>query len=307
MASALLPREKRRGACAVYAFCRTADDLVDATSDCDGRDGRDGRDAPGAPARLQSYRLAVDDALRRGNEWDEPSPDPVLRELAWAVRRFAVPATAIHELLDGVSRDLVPVRYPTWNALASYAEGVASSVGEMCAAVFGVPHGEAERRRAIRYARTLGVAMQLTNILRDVGEDARRGRCYLPEHDLAAFGFTTEDVLTGRVRMRPEAWRALLRFEIARARALYHDALPGIELLHPDARRCALACATGYAAILAVLERRDFDCLTRRAVVPRSVLLGVMARAWLGRPRLARCGDVARGHEWLAPEALRRQ
>ncbi|HSA54217.1 MAG TPA: phytoene/squalene synthase family protein [Gemmatimonadaceae bacterium] len=304
LASALLPSEKRRGAFAVYAFCRRADDLVDAA---------DPEDPTSSGERLRAYRESVTSAL--GNAatsgaalfpGSPPSPDPVLRELAWAVRRFDIPTAALEELLDGVARDLVPTTYATWDALTSYAEGVASSVGEMCAAVFGVPRREHARTRAIGHARTLGVAMQLTNILRDVGEDARRGRCYLPEEDLAGFGFTVVDVLERRLHPRWPQWRALMRFEIARARALYQAALPGIDLLHPDAQRCVLACASGYAGILSALERLDFDCLSRRAVVPRVALLRVVARAWLRRPaRLAGRGGSTAPFGWLASEAWR--
>lgn len=280
----------------MYAFCRTADDLVDIAAPHEGRRSAE---------RLRAYREAVESALRESELSDRLSADPVLRELAWAVRRFGVPASAIHELLDGIGRDLVPTTYDTWSALASYAEGVASSVGEMCAAVFGVPHGEGERQRAVGYARTLGVAMQLTNILRDVGEDARRGRCYLPGEDLAAFGFTPREVLAGDVRTRWDRWRAFMAFEIARARALYDDAFPGIALLHADAQPCALACATGYAGILSALERQDFDSLSRRARVPRSTLLGLMARAWLRRPRLTGQPAASTLREWRPNEALR--
>lgn len=280
----------------MYAFCRTVDDLVDLANP------RDGSQALERLRAYHAYRSAVEAALGEPPEGREPPADPVLRELAWAVRRFGIPTRAIRELLRGVGRDLVPTTYPDWDALASYAEGVASSVGEMCATVFGVPDAE-HRQSAVRQARTLGVAMQLTNILRDVGEDARRGRCYLPQEDLAAFGFTVQDVIAGDVRDRWVQWRALMAFEVARARALYREALPGIALLHPDAQRCAVACASGYASILTALERLDYDCFARRAVVPRTALLVVMARAWLRRPGLSARPSVGVPRPWARHQA----
>ena len=248
LASRFLPAEKRRAAFALYAFCRVADDIVDATTVH--------RDQ--AAEELSGYRRTVREAL-------EGQPDgPVLRELAEACVRFSVPARLIDELLDGVGRDCAPVSYATWDDLAQYCGEVASSVGEMCTHVFGVDGGAAHHARAVDHARTLGVAMQLTNVLRDVGEDARRGRCYLPAADLAQFGLSRDLVLEGAIGRDPR-WQALMRFEITRARALYERAMPGILLLRADARRCATACAVGYAAILEAIERQQYDTFGTRA------------------------------------------
>jgi phytoene synthase len=265
LASSFLPAEKKRAAFALYAFCRVADDMVDrAIVECDRTIGR----------QLDTYHASLDAALA-----GTPS-GPVFRELAWSVRRFGVPVTVMHELIAGVTRDLSPVQYQTWDDLAVYCEGVASTVGEMCTFVFGVPAGSEARMRALRYARTLGLAMQLTNILRDVGEDARRGRCYLPDEDLAMFGLSREEVLTNEHLASDERWRPFMAFEIGRARALYQAAAPGIWLLAPDAQRCASACAWGYASILSAIEKQDYDTIRRRAVVPAwkkaSLLLQVM-------------------------------
>ncbi|MEP7001321.1 MAG: phytoene/squalene synthase family protein, partial [bacterium] len=243
LASRFLPSDKRRAAFALYAFCRVADDLVD---------DHQPRPSPDVAVLLRSYRQRLDDALA-----GQPT-GPVFRELLLAARRYHVPTAVLYELLDGVARDCAPARYATWDDLSHYCEGVASSVGEMCAHVFGVNGDEAARARALRHARTLGVAMQLTNILRDVGEDARSGRCYLPDSDLAQFGLNRADVLSSRLGTDAR-WKSLVQFEIERARALYAQALPGIALLSPDARRCATACAMGYAAILGAIEANDFD------------------------------------------------
>jgi phytoene synthase len=257
LASHFLPREKRRSAYALYAFCRVADDLVDLSS----------ANSPARVAlRLAAYRRQLSDALA-----GRPK-GPVFRELLYAVERYDIPAAVLHELLEGVARDCSPATYATWAELYRYCEGVASTVGEMCTCVFGVIGGEEERRRAITHARVLGVAMQLTNILRDVGEDARSGRCYLPEEDLSSFGLSREDVRRG-LRPTDSRWQSLMTFEIARARSLYACAMPGIALLAPDSQRCAMACTVGYSGILGAIEEIGYDTFATRA------RLGLGARA----------------------------
>ena len=264
LASRFLPTEKRNAAFALYAFCRVADDLVDVGL----REGA--RDVSG---QLAAYRERLDEALA-----GRPS-DPVFREILRAAERYAVPASVLHELLDGVARDCAPTSYTTWSELSRYCEGVASSVGEMCTYVFGVAGDGSTRTRALSHARTLGVAMQLTNILRDVGEDARMGRCYLPDEDLARFGLNRFEVLSGEATADAR-WKALMQFEIGRARALYDQAMPGIGLLAPDARRCAAACAIGYAGILRAIELNDFDTFTIRARVGTLSRASVLWSAW---------------------------
>ena len=148
----------------------------------------------------------------------------------------------------------------------------------MCVHVFGVTD-PASLAQAIRYARALGVAMQLTNILRDVGEDARAGRCYLPDEDLERFGVSRERILAGDVA-RDERWTSLMRFEIARARSLYECAMPGIRLLSADSRRCAAACAVGYAGILGAIERIEYDTITTRARLSTAERASVLWQAW---------------------------
>jgi phytoene synthase len=154
----------------------------------------------------------------------------------------------------------------------------------MCTHVFCVTGGAAVRRRALAHARTLGVAMQLTNILRDVGEDARNGRCYLPDEDLERFGLDRAAVLAG-MAPRDLRWRALMAFEIDRARALYASAMPGIALLSPDAQRCAAACATGYEAILGAIESNAYDTFGVRAHLGARARASVLWTVW--RTRLA--------------------
>ncbi len=268
LASLFLPPEKRRGALALYSFCRLADDIVDDAT-------IRGSSTDEVRSRLATHLRGLNGAFK-----GRPA-SPVFREVAWTVQHFGVPRAPLDELLDGVALDLNGCHYRSWSELEHYCAGVASSVGEMCTYVWGV-RGDASLKAAVGYARTLGTAMQLTNILRDVGEDAHRQRCYLPEDELAAFGFTAEDVLAGRVLERRAAWTLLIRAQIDRAFSLYAAAAPGIALLSSDAQRCASACTVGYASILDAIARQDYDNVTRRASVGWLGRAGVLARAWLG-------------------------
>jgi phytoene synthase len=270
LASRFLSGHKRRAAFAIYAFCRTADDIVDEAID------------DRLPNGLEAAS-ALDDCRRQLDRAIGGAPvGPVFRELAWTIDSFHVEGRVLHELLDGVGRDLNRATQPaSWDELARYCEGVASTVGEMCATIFGVRGDRDVAIRARRYARALGLAMQVTNILRDVGEDAARGRCYLPADELAAFGLTREDVLSGSQALaRDERWRSLMALQVGRARALYEAAAPGLALVADDARRCAVACATGYAAILDAIEAQRYDTMTRRARVKFSRRASLLYRVW---------------------------
>ncbi|HVF38637.1 MAG TPA: phytoene/squalene synthase family protein [Gemmatimonadaceae bacterium] len=265
LASYFLPAKKRRAAFAFYAFCRTADDIVD---------GADSKDRRVAARKLQCHRRELAEAL-------EGRPrGPVFRELRWAVREYHVPENVLYELMDGVASDLGERTYETWDDLEKYCEGVASTVGVMCAQVFGVQGGAPQQQLAMRHARNLGIAMQLTNILRDVGEDAAAGRCYLPAEHLALFSLTREDVFENAELARDPRWHRLMTFEIARARSLYEASVPGIAMLSPDSQRCAAACAIGYAAILDALEKIQYDSVSTRASVGTLARLGILWDAW---------------------------
>jgi phytoene synthase len=137
--------------------------------------------------------------------------------------------------------------------------------------------------------------MQLTNILRDVGEDAERGRCYLPDDDLAAFGLTRSDVLARDPSLaRDERWRPMMAYLIGRARSLYEAAAPGIALLSADSRRCATACSIGYAAILGAIEAQGYDTLSRRARVSKTTRMGILWHAWRDGARVP--ATIGSGH-----------
>lgn len=237
MASGLLPRAKRRAVRALYAFCRISDDLVD----------RPDADPHAALAAWRARAVAP-----------RPPADDLVA-VAWADtrRRYGIPIGFALQLLEGVSRDLVASRYATFDDLAGYCYGVASTVGLMTMHIIGYA-GAA----ALPYAVKLGVALQLTNILRDVGEDWEAGRVYLPQDELRAHGLSEADLAAGRVDGR---WRALLAEQIARARRLYAEALPGVDLLHRDGRFAIAAAAELYRGILDDIEAAGGDVFRRRA------------------------------------------
>ena len=237
LASRFLPPDRRRAIHATYAFCRIADDIADRSAD------------------LVTAARALD-AWER--QLDEPT-DPIAVAFATVRARHGVPVTAVRELLAGVRMDLMPSRFATWDDLRLYCYRVAGTVGLMVAPILGC-----QDARALPHAVDLGIAMQLTNVLRDIGEDARRGRLYLPLEDLAAFGCDPESIVQGRPDGR---FAELLAFEIVRARALYEDARRGLPALSPSGRLTALAGSELYATILTRIEEMDYDVLTTRAHV----------------------------------------
>ena len=218
-------------------------------------------------------RRCVDAVLGRA----ETAP---FRELEWAIRRYDIPVQPFHELIDMLGTDLAPVIYESWTELETYCGGVASTVGEMCAHVFGLPRAAGAREESLQRARVLGVALQLTNILRDVGEDAARGRCYLPVEDLTRFRIARNEVLRRTISAADTRWQNLMRFEVDRTRALYAEAEPGIRSLDRDAQCCALICASGYAGILDAIERGQYVTLSQRAYIGPFRKAAVMFNAW---------------------------
>lgn len=260
LASSLLPADKRRAARALYAFCRTSDDLVDQPQGDVG-------------ARLNQWRQRMALAEPPAEDW---------LALAWADTRarYHIPHRYAEQLIDGVARDLYQTRYDTFDELAGYAYGVASTVGLMSMHIIGFA-GPA----AIPYAIKLGVALQTTNILRDVGQDWQMGRVYLPQQELAAFELTEADIAVGRVDAR---WRAFMQFQIERNRRLYAEAWPGIALLNRDGRFAIAAAAGLYQALLDDIEKHDYDVFHRRAHVSGweklSRLPGIWWASKKGRP-----------------------
>jgi len=239
MASSLLPLNKRRAARALYAFCRVTDDIVDEYED---------RDA--AKVALEKWRQRITLA-------NPPADDPVA--LAWADTRtrYNIPSGYAEQLIDGVARDLTRVRYETFDDLAEYSYGVASTVGLMAMHIIGFSGEE-----ALPYAVRLGVALQVTNILRDVAEDWQMSRLYLPLDELDAFGLCEDDIANGN---HSERWREFMRFQIDRNRKLYAGSWDGIAMLDSDGRFAIGAAAELYQGILQDIENHDYDVFSRRA------------------------------------------
>jgi 15-cis-phytoene synthase len=237
LATRFLPPSKRKAVRALYAFCRISDDLVDCPQD-------------GGDAAWDAWRQQALSAATPG--WD-------LVAVAWADARlrYRIPLRYAEQLLDGIGRDRCQTRYRTFDELAAYAYSVASTVGLMSMHIIGFAGKE-----AISYAVKLGVALQISNILRDVGEDWRAGRVYLPQEELAAFGLDDSDLGRGCLDHR---WRDFMRFQIRRNRLLYAEAVPGIRLLHRDGRFAVAAAADLYGAILTDIEAHGYDVFQRRA------------------------------------------
>ena len=250
----VLPPRKRKAIIAVWDFCRAVDDAVDEHGDAN------------ALASWRAELAACYDPVR--------SPcTPQGRALEPFVREFNLPRTPFEELIRGVEMDLEQVRYETFDALAAYCRRVASMVGLICVEIFGY-----RDPRTQSYAVNLGLALQLTNIIRDVAADLRQGRVYLPSEDLERFGVTEDDLRRGQVT---QPVRALLRFECERAREYYRRA--AADLPPADARSLVAAEIMGgiYFAILRRIERGGYDVFSRRVRVPRPYRAVIALRIWL--------------------------
>jgi phytoene synthase len=251
-----LPAAKRRAITAVYAFCREVDDVVD---EC--------RDPLVAQASLDWWRGELD-ALFAGRP-----QHPVGRALLPAIREFDLPQRQFQEIIDGMEMDLLQQRYPDFAALDRYCYRVAGAVGELAAAIFGAPSSA-----TLEYARTLGLAFQLTNIIRDVGEDARRGRIYLPLDELARFGVAEEDILRGQ---ETEAFRHLMAFQAERAWECYRRAFTALPREERRAQRPGLVMAAIYQALLREIEADGFHVLNQRVTLGPGYKLWLAFKAWL--------------------------
>ncbi len=258
LSARLLPPPKCEAVLALYAFCRTSDNIVD--------------DAAAGGITPQAAGASLDAWAAQTRPLYPASPDPVVQAWADVRRRFAIPQALADELLAGVRMDLWHSRYATWADLWIYCYRVASTVGLMSTYITG-----AVDPAALNYAIRLGVALQLTNILRDVGDDARVGRIYLPLEDLIRFGVTPRALLDGAIG---DGFRELLRFQVARARRLYAAAWPGIALLAPDSRFGVATAATVYKGILDKIEAADYDVFTRRAHLTSRDKLRLLPTVW---------------------------
>lgn len=239
VASSLLPEEMRLAVRALYAFCRTVDDIVDETDS-----------APDRDSALQYWRNMVEHASFSDS-------DPVAAAWADTLARYHIPRHYALQLIDGVARDLIQSRYQTFDELATYCYGVASTVGLMSMHIVGF-----KTHDAVPYAIKLGVALQMTNILRDVGEDYRNGRIYLPREELSFFGIREQDIAESRVT---DNWRQFMKFQIERTRQLYADSWEGVKLLEREGQLAIGAASIFYQGILDDIEKHDYNVFNRRA------------------------------------------
>jgi phytoene synthase len=275
--SVALVGSRRRAAFALYAFCRRLDDLVD------GDNGGDGQvQAPVAGAGELQRRLSL---ARRavGVIYGRPAPG-LERELPWhptefaafhdTVERYGIPEAPFQALIDGMEMDLQTSRYSTFEELRLYCHRVAGVVGLMMTPVLGL-----KDERCLVHADELGIAMQLTNILRDVREDLARGRVYLPADELAYFGLDVAALGSGVVDAR---WAEFMRFQVARARALYTSASRGVPALCGfGSQRAVRLMGAVYGDILRVIEERGYDVFSGRARVPLRRKLAIGAAVML--------------------------
>ena len=267
----VLPRAKQRAMSALYAFLRRTDDLSDSHEPVETR-----------RAQLAEWRAALDAAL--AGEFRSP----LLPALADTVTRYAIPVEHLRAAIDGVEQDLDPRVYHTFDELADYCHLVASAVGLACIHIWGFRGGE-----AIAPAKACGIAFQLTNILRDLKEDAARGRVYLPQENLERFDYTADDLLANVIDGR---FRALMRFEMARAEEHYRRAAELERWLEPDGRRIFGAMTAIYHSLLDEIRRRDGDIFGPRVRLSAWRKLSIAA-VWLVResPLVAWGWPAARG------------
>ena len=251
----LEPR-RRQAITALYAFCREVDDVVDECPD-----------AAVSRTKLAWWRGEVR-ALYEGR----PS-HPVTQALAVSLQQFYLPQEQLLEIIDGMEMDLDQVRYADFRALHLYCYRVASVVGLLAAEIFGY-----RERQTLKYAHDLGLAFQLTNIIRDVGEDARRGRVYLPQDELARFGVSEDDLLQARYG---DNFRQLMAFQVERAQATYAQAFAQLPAADRKAQRAGLIMAAIYRATLDEIVRDDYRVLDQRISLPPLRKLWLAGRTWL--------------------------
>jgi 15-cis-phytoene synthase len=250
-----LGRAQRTAIYALYSFFRQVDDEADVVGPVHLRE------------RLEAQRERVRRCLRG------EAADPVMQLLAHAVRRYAIPDSELLAIIAGVEMDAYRTRYRTWEELREYCRLVASVVGRVCVRVFGYSDA-----RAFELADDLGLAMQLTNCLRDVREDAQRGRIYLPQADLAHFGVAEHDVLSGRPG---PGWARLVRFEAQRARALFASGLGVLAYIPRRPAVCVRTMSGIYRRILDRIEEQPERPLSDRVSLSATEKLHVIVGSWL--------------------------
>jgi phytoene synthase len=251
----LLSPEKKNAMCAMYAFMRYCDDLSDE---------------PGATrTAMDRWREALTEALA-----GRPDSSPVWPAFLDAVSRYQIPHEYFYDMIEGVASDLQSRSFHTFDELYRYCYRVASVVGLTIVHIFGFDSPD-----ALALAEKCGIAFQLTNILRDIREDAGLGRVYLPSEDLARFGVSTEDLKNAR---RSEAFDRLMEFEIARARRYYEESAPLVGLVHRESRGSLRALIAIYSGLLGRIAESPSDVLRRRISLPATEKVWIVLRSALG-------------------------
>ncbi|MCP5268625.1 MAG: presqualene diphosphate synthase HpnD [Zoogloeaceae bacterium] len=251
-----LPIEKRRAITALYAFCREVDDVVD---EC--------QDPQIAAAKLAWWRLEV------ARLYEGKPEHPVTQALQGVLPRFNLPQEQLLEIIDGMEMDLTQTRYLDFKALSLYCYRVASVVGLLAAEIFGY-----EDRKTQKYAHDLGMAFQLTNIIRDVGEDARRGRIYLPIDELQQFDVKAADILNARYS---DNFRRLMEFQIKRTEEYYEQAFAQLAETDRRSQRPGLVMAAIYRALLDEIRRDGCLVLTQRTSLTPIRKLWLAVKTWV--------------------------
>jgi phytoene synthase len=251
-----LPHEQRMAIYALYDFARQVDDDVDGAPQPDL-----------IPKRLAAQRERVSSPVHSAEA------DPVMYVLSRAVKRYDIPQSELQALIDGVELDCTVTRYATWPELREYCKLVASIVGRMCVRIFGF-----DDPRALDRADDLGLALQMTNILRDVREDAGMGRVYLPQEDLQRFGVSEQDLLDGNPG---EGWEDLIGFQTKRTRELFESGYEVLQYIPRRSAACVQTMAGIYERILEKIERDPHLPLRERAALSNGEKLRVVVASWL--------------------------
>jgi phytoene synthase len=251
-----LPPERRRAITALYAFCREVDDVVDETSELQV-----------AAAKLAWWRAEL------ANLFAGKPQHPVAKALLPFIEKYSLSREHLNEIIDGMEMDLTQSRYLDWPALERYCHRVAGVVGLLAARIFGYTEV-----RTLEYARELGIAFQLTNIIRDVGEDARKNRIYLPMDELKRFEVPAADILNGR---QTPQFKALMEFQDRRARSYYDKALAALPEADRRAQRSGLIMAAIYRTLLEEIARDGFPVLSQRTSLTPIRKLWIAWRTWL--------------------------
>ncbi len=251
-----LPKDKRRAITALYAFCREVDDVVDECSD-----------EQVAHTTLNWWRAQV------AQVYDGKPQHPVCQALVPIVKQFDLSQEHLLEIIDGMEMDLHQPRYADFKSLQLYCYRVASVVGLLAAGIFGYTD-----RKTLKYAHDLGIAFQLTNIIRDVGEDARRNRIYLPMDELQQFGVTAAEILNSK---ETENFRKLMAFQVERAQRYYKQALDQLPAADRKAQRTSLIMAVIYQATLNEVVASGCHVLKERVSLTPTFKLWLAFKAWL--------------------------